>query len=118
MENIMHILQIKYDKIVCRNDPISYSYIITKYWDLIRKTTVSATLNSFKFQFFAHNTEEVCPDQPFINLDGFLEIIKDDARDDFSRIFRPGRESLGQLLKLFILPNVDGPEIWVKHKIS
>jgi hypothetical protein len=60
------------------DDPTPYSYIISKYYDLIN-STVSATFNNFKFQLFLVNTDEVDPAQPFINMERFMELIKQDA---------------------------------------
>jgi hypothetical protein len=83
VKNIMHILQVKYPKMGCRDDPSSNSYIIAKCWDLTRTPMVGTTLNNFKFLLFINNTDEMDPEQPYINLDQFVGIIWDKAEDGF-----------------------------------
>jgi hypothetical protein len=71
------------------DDPTSTSYSISKYWQLIETPTVSATFNNFKFQFFITNTDQVDPRQPFMNLNQFIDELKQDAGQHFIQLFNP-----------------------------
>jgi hypothetical protein len=56
---------------------------MTKYLDLSRTPTVSATMNNFKFQLFVNNMDDMDLEQPCINIERFIGIIKEDAGDVF-----------------------------------